>query len=784
MAKVKRWLAGLLAAVLAAALFPAALAAEEPRVLTRGEACALLVAAADDYNPGVTDADVLRSSGGGLALDRPVTRAEALVMLSRAFGPLPAPVGDSARWAYPAAQFTDVPGWALAELDNIFQAGIVAGASATTFSPEEPVTDQQLDLFIRRVYALMGSNLKDDFYAAVNKQWLESAQPPAGYPYSGALEELSYQVGQQVSGLVQEIVSGETQPGAPEEKIKNLYQNILDWDARNAAGTEPLRPYLEAIGQAGTLAELMEVHHRVSEELTSSLLVGFGLTVDFRDSSRYLLTFSSLYPTLGKDEYAGETPITEAFRQYLTTLLLLGGESEEAAAAHAQAYYELERDLAAAMMDRQDYGDVEKTSNLYTMEELQALMPGVDLERVCAVSGFSRPQEVVVDDVPLLEAGAAYLTQEHLEVLKTAMKVGLLSSLGSALSRDFSDAANAFQSVRYGADLSLPDEETAAQLVQSLLSDYLGEVYVARYFSQEAKAGVEAMIEQFRAIYQARILALDWMSGATKAKAVEKLDAMAVNVGYPDQWDTYLDDAELLSAAQGGSYLTNLLSISRAARKEANALQSRPVDKTAWQMSPYTVNAYYDPTANSINFPAGILQAPFYDVTADETENLGGIGYVIAHEMTHAFDNNGAKYDSQGNAADWWTAEDYAAFQTLCSRAVDFYDGVESAPGIACNGTLTLSENIADLGALACITQAEGREDTPDYATLYQTAARTWAFTGSRSVRAYLAQMDVHAPSKLRGSRALQSCDEFYTAFDIRPGDGMWLDPEDRVRIW
>lgn len=784
MTKVNRWLAGVLAAVLVLGLLPAALAAEEPRVLTRGEACTLLVAAADDYNPGVAAAGVLHGAGGDLALDRPVTRAEALVMLSRAFGPLPAPVGDSARCAYPAAQYADLPGWAREELDNVIQAGIAAGVSGTAFSPDDPVTDQELDRLIRRVYALMGSNLKDDFYAAVNKQWLDSAQIPAGYPYTGALQELSYQVQQQVTGLIQEIVSGDPEPGSPEEKIKNLYENILNWDARNAAGVEPLRPYLDAIDGAAGLTELMEVHNRITEELGSSLLVGFGLTVDFRDSNRYLLAFASLSPALGKEEYAGGTPVSEAFRQYLTTLLLLGGESEDAAAAHAQSYYELEEALSAAMMDRQDYGDVDKTSNLYTMEELQALMPGVDLERVCTASGFSLPQEVQISDVALLEAAASYLTGEHLDVLKTAMKLGLLSSLGSALSRDFRDAANAFQSVRYGADLSLPDEEAAAQAVQSLLSDYLGEAYVSRCFSQEAKAGVEAMIEDFRAIYQARIEALDWMSAATKAKAVEKLETMTVNVGYPDDWDTYLDQAEISGAAQGGSYLDNLLSISRAARAEANALQSQPVDKTAWQMSTYTVNAYYDPTANSINFPAGILQAPFYDVEADNTENLGGIGYVIAHEMTHAFDNNGAKYDSQGNAADWWTAEDYGAFQELCSRVIAFYDGVESAPGIACNGALTLSENIADLGALACITQAEGREEAPDYAALYRSAARTWAFTGSREIRAYLAQMDVHAPDKLRGSRALQSCDAFYTAFGIQPGDGMWLDPADRVRVW
>ena len=214
------------------------------------------------------------------------------------------------------------------------------------------------------------------------------------------------------------------------------------------------------------------------------------------------------------------------------------------------------------------------------------------------------------------------------------------------------------------------------------------------------------------------------------------------------------------------------------------AAQDDPVDRGEWLMSVYTVNAYYSPQNNSINFPAGILQAPLYDVEADRTENLGGIGYVIAHEITHAFDNNGSTFDAQGNQSSWWTEEDYAAFQALCQQVIDFYDGVEVVPGIACNGTLTISENVADLGALACITDIESQEEEPDYQTLYRTAARTWRGTGSREMRSYSALMDVHAPDKLRGNRALQSLDEFYEAFDIQPGDGMYLPQEARVQIW
>ena len=203
-----------------------------------------------------------------------------------------------------------------------------------------------------------------------------------------------------------------------------------------------------------------------------------------------------------------------------------------------------------------------------------------------------------------------------------------------------------------------------------------------------------------------------------------------------------------------------------------------------WAMSPYTVNACYNASFNDITFPAAILQAPMYDVNASREENLGGIGYVIAHEITHAFDNNGAKFDEKGNAADWWTAEDYAAFQTKCEAVKGWYDGQESAPGITCSGTLTLSENVADLGALQCIVEAAGKLEEPDYEALFRSVARTWASTATRGALERLAVGDVHAADKLRVNRALQTMDLFYEVFDIREGDGMWTEPESRVKVW
>ncbi len=781
--KLRRGLALLLVVAVLAACAGSALAADGG--LTRGEARDMLLAAADDYNPGVTAEDILRGDeNGNLNLDGPLTRAQAMVMLSRAFGDLPEPVGDNARRAYDAADFTDIPVWAQTELADVLEAGIVAGTSATTFSPNEPVTEAQLALLIQRVYTLEGSNLRDDFYATVNKEWLDSSVIPAGYTSAGTIYEMTVRANEQVAEIIAEIVASDPAPGSREEKIKNLYENVINWEARDAAGIEPIRPWLEAIDQAGSLAELMELHCAISREAAVSILMGFGLTTDLEDSTKNRVTFATLYPSLGNRASYDDAATAAAYRQYLETLLTLGGRTAEQASAEAAAYIEMEKGLADAMMSRQDYGDADQIYNLYTMEELEALFPQVDLQAVLDATGFALDGEVLVEDPGLLEASAAYFDDSHLELLKTTMRLGVLSGFGGVLSRAFTEAAYTYQEAIYGVSGRLSDEDLASQQVQAYLSDYLGQLYVERHFSAEAKADVEAMIEEFRTIYAERIRALDWMSDATKARAIEKLEAMAVNVGYPDTWDDTMDAAEIRSVEQGGSYFENVLSMSRAARDAAVASQFEPVNKDAWQLAAYTVNAYYDATANSINFPAAILQAPLYDVNADDTENLGGIGYVIAHEITHAFDNNGAKFDAEGNVSDWWTAEDYAAFQALCDRVVAFYDGVEAMPGIVCDGELTLSENVADLGALACITEAEGRETAPDYATLYETAARTWRGSTSREMAAYLVAMDVHAPDRLRGNRALQSCDEFYEAFAIQPGDGMYLPPEERVQIW
>lgn len=777
--KRNKFLAGLLAAVLTVSLLPAsALASEE--ALTRSEARDMLGQAAAPYNEGILASEILRGDGtGALDEDRAATKAEVLIMLDRAFGGLPAPVGANARNAYPEGSLTDVPAWAEEELRALVTAGIDHGSAAQTVSAGE------LDTLIRRAYALEGARLEDDFYAAVNKEWLDRSTIREGQAVSGTLYDMMYKVNDDVAVLITDIASKDHKAGSGEEKIANLYNNILDWDARNEAGIAPLKPYLDAIDSAKDLKELLAVDVMLQKELCSSMLLGFGLTIDLKDSTKYAVVFGTLSPGMTKDFYtAGTESQTTAYLTYLTALLELGGMETEEAQRQVQSYYELEKTLAAAKLSPQDQMDVDKIYNLYTMDQLKELFPNADLDALYAATGLKKADPIGVTDVGLTEAAAAVLDDSHLDQLKTAMRLGLLMGYGTALNKEFTDASLAFNQAYMGIQGTQSDEEIAAMQVQNLMSAYLEQAYVDKYFSAEAKADVEDMIQGFIAIYKERLQAQDWMSDETKALAVKKLDAMGVKVGYPDKWDDTLDAVEIKSVAEGGSFFDNLVAVSRANYARGLTYQGKRVDKTEWICPAFTVNAFYNATSNDITFPAGILQAPMYDVEAPREQNLGAIGYVIAHEITHAFDNNGARFDAQGNAADWWTEADYAAFQTLCDKAVAYYDGQESAPGITCNGALTISENVADLGAAACITEAAGREKDPDYETLFRSMAQTWRFTASREYQQAVAPQDVHAQDKLRVNRVLQSLDQFYETFGIQPGDGMWLDPDQRVQIW
>ncbi len=752
---------------------------------TRGETADMLLSAADDYNKDIKRSDIIKGYGGDSELheDWNINRAEALVMLSRAFGKLPELVGHNARTALKSGDFTDIPDWARPELQPVLDAGIAAGTSDGLFSPYDDVTKEQMELFIKRAYALFGTNEKDDFYAAVNRDALNKLELKPGRMIAGALYDLQDDSTEKVDAVIQEAIEQNGEKGSNEQKIADFYKNILDKESRNEIGIAPIKPYLADIDSAKNAEELADVQIKLIKNLYMVPFTAFSVIEDFKDSTKYIMYFGTAEPYLTKDFYLNGTEAQKAsYLKYLKTVSEIAGENMSD--GQLENFYNFEKTLAEKKLKPEDGNNVDIIYNIYTFDEIQSLFPSIDLTGVLNSLGLKKEDIILVTDEELTKEFAKSFTDENLETLKTAAKLSVLLNYGGALNTEFTDAADTFNQEFLGILGTYSDEERAVITVANIMPDYIGEIYAEKYFTEEAKQSVLKMVNDIISVYKERIGKLDWMSPETKAKAINKLDKMGVKIGYPDTWETYLDDAEIKSNAEGGSYFDNITEIAKAAMKHLSELQGTAPDKTKWEMYPYTVNACYSATSNDITFPAAILQPPMYDVNASYEENLGAIGYIIAHEITHAFDNNGAKFDENGNAADWWTEKDYAEFEKRCEKTVYFYDRQEGIPGVPMNGRQTLSENVADQGAVQCITEVVSRLENPDYKKLYHSMAKAWASTKTREYAKYTAGMDVHSDDKLRVNRVVVNCGEFYTAFGITEKDGMWVAPAERVKIW
>lgn len=750
---------------------------------TRGEVVKMLLTAADDYNPNVQKSDIIKGYEDGLLHEeRFVTRAEALVMLKRAFGELPKPVGHNKRVAFTSEDFTDIPEWAKSELENIFDAGIVAGTAKGIFSPDDNVTAEQMKLFISRVFTLFGTNEKDDFYAAVHKEYLDKHEMKPGRTIGGAIYDIRDEVLLQTEDIITDAVSGEHKEGTPERKIADFYSTVMDTEGRNKAGYEPIKPYLDRIDNAKSIDDLLKMQAAIKNETNCFPYFGFTLSDDMNDSTKHVLSFTTASPELDKDFYAGEdSEKKQIYLDYVKEKLSLVDDN---GTVSPQQLYEFDKKLAAKQLAPEEYYDVDKTNNIFTFAQIQDMFPGVDMEAVLNASGFKKSDRILIYDTEMTKEYASLFTNENLEVLKTRGKLEIINDFGKLLSKDFTDARNRFEQSYLGVDGSYTDSELAVLAVQDNMSEYVGRIYAEKYFSPEEKAAVTKMAEDIIAVYRKRIQNLDWMSAATKEKAIRKLDTMTIKVGYPDDWSTPLDNAEIKSKENGGNYFKNQMAINKAWAEKQVAEQEKSVDKTQWVTAVYEVNAFYNPMSNDITFPAAFLQKPFYDPDKSYEYNLGSIGTVIGHEITHAFDNNGAKYDENGNAADWWTKEDYTAFQALCEKMAEFYDGYEYAPGIAINGWLTLSENVADQGAMSCILEIAKSLENPDYKELFYSYANIDLLTTSREYGEYLTGNDPHGLGRARLNPIAANFEEFYKAFDIDASDGMYIAPENRVKIW
>ena len=819
----------------------AAVRVEDEEVVTMEKAADYLICAAAGYNRNLPSKDELTDNFLGLTGKDHAARIQVLVMVSKAFGELPKPVGNSARLAPSDVDLSGVPEWGLEEIKKLKEAGVLvqsdlgntsnsaeggsaAGmpesdtsgseksesetqtdaaqtdgavsetdqvkdevqksddkkgeASAAEAKPGGTVTGKELKTMVRRIYALYGTDLKDDFYTAVNKKDLDTKKIPGGETDAGGTYDQRILVQKQVSTIIKEIVEGDGYaPGSMEQKIKDFYKSAADFKTRNALGAEPLRKYLEAIDKAKSVKQLSDAQILSLREIGSGSLINIMYMTDTRDTQK---TIPTLLPAVEPEEGQTDASLEKLNKK----LLVLSGESEAEAKAHVKAYQKLKQAVKEYDPGVEDKTDAGADVRYVKLEELQKLFPGFDIKALLEAGGNDSSGEFCLMTPAMFEGFVCLLQDEqYLPAVNTALKLNLITSNYTNLSRDFLDAFEVYDQETIGETPSEnTDAEIASAMVQNSLGAYIDRLYAKRYFSAEAKKTVEDMVQQFVRVYKARIEKLDWMSDATKKAAVDKLDNMKFFIGYPDRWDDTLDSLEITD-----SFFDNQVAVSKLNeqrnRKEA-AARNRGELENYMKIPVADVNAYYDQYSNTMCFPAGILQAPAFDVNASFEENLGGIGATIAHEITHAFDNTGAKFDAQGLQNDWWGEKDYKEFQALCKKAAAFYDGWESAPGVPVNGTQTLGENIADIGGMACVLEVLKSTENPDYDAFFRAYTRGWLKCTTRARAESLAEIDEHSPSNLRVNRVLSNFQEFYDTYNIKEGDGMYVAPEERISIW
>lgn len=628
---------------------------------------------------------------------------------------------------------------------------------------------------------------EDDYYNYVNQKILAEKQIPADSGNWSYFYELGQKSYDNLSDLLNEIINQREQfaEGSPEQKIASLYLTAIDMEGRRNAGFGALQPYLDSIRNAADIQEYIEAIGTINNELGFSSLIAPTYYEDMKDSRNYGCYLGSADLGPGKEtlEDGTQSAILEAYRKYIKNIMESTGISEKEAERAASTIYKFQTDLASATLPLSDQNDPEKTYNPKSLKELSALYSNIDIKAYLKAAGAAGFNSWVVNDPGQAKKVNSYLTEGHLPLLKDYSVFCLIKDFSPCLTPEIRDSTIAWSNAQKGIQGKKTDKKLAGELVQNTFGFEFGRLYVEKHFSEEDKKNVETLVHQILAAYEDRINGLDWMGEATKEKAIRKLEHMTLKIGYPDHWPDYYENAVILPEGQG-SLVDNMVNVYRSLRSYEKEEIKKPVDRTQWGMTPQTVNAYYNPLNNEIVFPAAILQPPFYDPNADDASNLGGIGMVIAHEISHAFDSSGARYDENGNYNMWWTEDDLKKFQDLTLKVAAYYDGQEAVKGRYVNGRQTLNENIADLGALACVTSIAG-DDTEALNSLFTQYARIWASKYTEESMIHRLNTDVHSPAKVRVNAVLSSTEAFYKVYpDLKEGDGMYAAPEKRVKIW
>ena len=632
----------------------------------------------------------------------------------------------------------------------------------------------------------------DDFFMYVNSIWYDTAQIPASQSGVGAYSFLNYPQRIRLQAILDSVSRSNNVAGSIEQKVGDFYAAGMDTMAIDKLGYEPIKPVLASIDAVTDVLSLLKLV--VAEQKTGDgSIIGFTVGPDDKQSTLNIAQFYQTGIGLPERDYYFKTDsstlkIQNAYKKYLTSLFELTGTDTTTAAKNATVAYEIEKQLAAAHRTNIELRDVKANYNKLAVAELSKKHPNLNWATLLNDLG-AKVDSVNVGQPAYYDKLNTMLKSVPINDWKVYLKANALTTYSNFLSQPFADASFKYTKILTGQAVKKTRAEEMTQAVDRSLGHALAQLYVKKYFPEDAKKRMTVLVDNLKKAFEARITKLDWMSDSTKAKAKEKLYAFTQKIGYPDKWRDY-SNVEVKRAA----YFENRLSANKNDYGYSLAKLGQPVDRTEWLTTPPTVTAYNNPSMNEIVFPAGILQSPYFDVYADDALNYGGIGMVIGHEITHSFDDQGAQYDKAGNVTDWWTKTDYEKFKARTKQVIDQYNLLTVLDSMHVKGALTVGENTADIAGVAIAYDAfkmtaQGKDTTkldgftPDQ-RFFISIARIWRVkTTDEFMRMYV-NTNPHSPARWRVNAPLMNFTPFYNAFNLQPGDKMYKPETERITVW
>ena len=636
----------------------------------------------------------------------------------------------------------------------------------------------------------------DDFYHYAAGGWLKSHPLDAEHAENGAFVDLQELNQQRIKDIILEYASKPQQQGSLGQKIGSLYNLMMDSVRLNREGWAPIKPTLDKIAAIKNRKEYQLVCAQLDRNGENTMMFGIGVGADQKDAEWNLVGIGQGGLGLGERDYyisddAQNKRVLEAYKQYLKKLFMLTGADEATAQKKMEAVIAIETRIAKVSYDQVKLRDIDANYHKMSYNQLVNNFPGIDWGNVFLASGFPAFDAVDVGQPEPIHEVEKILADTPLDDLKTYAEAKIITGATSQLSDEFRKTAFALSQVMTGVKQDRPRWKRAVSLVSGTLGEAIGKLYVDKYFPASSKQRMLELVHNLQTALGQRIDEATWMSAPTKAQAKDKLANFIIKIGYPDKWKDYSG----LQVNDSLSLYENLQKIARWATDDEIAKHvNKKVDKTEWGMTPQTINAYYNPTTNEICFPAAILQPPFFDPTADDAANYGAIGGVIGHEMSHGFDDQGAQFDKYGNQHNWWTAQDKKNFDARTKVLADWFSSFEVLPGVKVNGKQTLGENIGDNGGLniafRALQNALKKNPLPvkDGFTpeqrFFLAWGRVWASNMTDELVKYLLTVDVHSPNYARVNGALPMIDAWYTAFNVKKGNKMFVPKNKRAHIW